>query len=193
VSARRTTRRAAGVVAAVLLPVALAGCSGLRGTGDLDYVPGEGNVVQVPPDEREAPVEVSGDTVDGGTLDLADSRGKVTVVNVWWSGCQPCRSEMPMLVDAAAQTADIATFAGINIRDTSRERVTAFEEATGVDYPSIYDGSAALLQFGGYQPQYMPSTVVLDREGRVAALINGAIPSEQTLTDVVEEVAAEDG
>jgi len=193
VSARRTTRRAAGVVAAALLPVALAGCSGLRGTGDLDYVPGEGNVVQVPPDEREAPVEVSGDTVDGGTLDLADSRGKVTVVNVWWSGCGPCQNEMPMLVDAAAATADVATFAGINIRDESRPTAAGFEERTGVQYPSIFDGSAELLRFGSYPPSSMPSTVVLDREGRVAALINGEIPSEQTLTDVVEEVAAEDG
>jgi len=193
VTGRRTPRRTALVAAAmVVLPLGLAGCSSLSGTGDLDYVPGEGNVVQVAVDERADPVEVSGETVDGGQLDLADSRGKVTVVNVWASWCGPCRAEMPMLVDAAAETAEVATFVGINIRDQAANAVT-FERAAGVQYPSILDGSEQLLRFGRYAPQSMPSTVVLDREGRVAALISGEIPSQQTLTDVVEEVAAEDG
>ena len=64
--------------------------------------PGEGNVTEVAIDDREGPVELAGETVQGDDLDLADLRGQVVVVNVWWSLCGPCRSEMPMLVDAEA-------------------------------------------------------------------------------------------
>ena len=189
--AAASLRRAATL--AVTLLVTLTGCSGLSGTGDGDYVPGEGQVAQIAVEDREAPVEVTGTTLEGDPLDLADFRGDVTVVNVWWSGCGPCRSEMPMLVELAGESD--AAFVGINIRDQSREAAQALERSAGVTYPSLYDpGSETLLEFGAkYSPRSMPSTMVLDREGRIAALISGAIPSKLTLSDVIEEVAAEDG
>jgi thiol-disulfide isomerase/thioredoxin len=164
------------------------------GTGDLDYVAGEGQVVQVAPAEREQPVEVSGETVQGEPLDLADLRGEVVVVNVWWSGCAPCIKEMPMLVQAEEELdPDLVEFVGINIRDASADNAAAFERQVGVDYPSLYDpGSEALLAFGSYQPLATPSTVLLDRDGRVAALITGEVPSKGTLTELVEEIGAEE-
>ncbi len=157
-------------------------------------MPGRGNVTEVAPADREDPVEVSGETVDGGDLDLADLQGQVVVVNVWWSQCGPCIKEMPMLVAAEDELpAGDSEFVGINIRDLAPENAAAFERDRGVDYPSIYDpGSATLDEFGRYRPSSMPSTVVLDREGRVAALISGAVPSRSTLVTLVEDVLAED-
>jgi len=164
------------------------------GTGDGDYVPGEGNVTEVAPGDRETPVAVSGETVQGDQLDLADLRGRVVVVNVWWSGCGPCRSEMPMLVDAQSELpADDTAFVGINIRDLAPENAAAFERDLGVDYPSIYDpGSETLDEFGRYRPASMPSTAILDRDGRVAVLISGEIPSETTVVTLVEDLLDED-
>jgi thiol-disulfide isomerase/thioredoxin len=156
-------------------------------------VPGEGNVHEVHAVDRGSPVDVSGDTVDGGTVDLADLRGQVVVVNVWWSGCGPCRAEMPMLVDAEAELpAKQTEFVGINIRDLAPENAAAFERDRGVDYPSIYDpGSETLDEFGHYRPSGMPSTVILDKEGRVAVLITGAVPSQTTLVTLVKDLVAE--
>ncbi|MDN4163734.1 TlpA disulfide reductase family protein, partial [Nocardioides abyssi] len=88
--------------------------------------------------DREGPIELSGETVDGDTYDLADQRGKVVVVNVWWSGCGPCIKEMPMLTEADAETGDDVAFVGINIRDNSAADAQVFEDRLGVDYPSIY-------------------------------------------------------
>lgn len=186
-------RRLAPLLATVTSLVALAGCTSLQGTNDGGYVPGEGGVVEIAPPDREKAVEIEAETVDDGVLDLADYRGDVVVVNVWWSGCAPCRTEMPMLVEAS-QELD-AEFVGINTRDLSVEAVRAFEKKAGVTYASYYDpGGEALLAFGPrFSPRAMPTTLVLDREGRVAAVITGAIPSKTTLVDVVEEIAAEDG
>jgi thiol-disulfide isomerase/thioredoxin len=181
------------VLLSLLVPFALAGCSDVQGTGDLEYVGGSGKVVQVPEGEREDPVEISGTTVQGEPLDLADLRGKVVVLNVWWSLCGPCIKEMPMLVEAERElgTEDVA-FVGINIRDLAAENAAAFERERGVDYPSLYDpGSESLLRLGRYAPRSMPATLVLDRKGRVAALMNGPIPSKGTLTAVVDDLVAE--
>ena len=144
------------------------------------------------PDDREDPVEISGTTVQGESLDLDDLRGKVVVLNVWWSGCGPCRTEMPMLVEAEDELGEEVAFVGINIRDLAPENAEAFERDRGVDYPSLYDpGSETLLRLGRYAPYAPPATVVLDRDGRVAALVNGPIPSKSTLTTIVDDTLAE--
>ncbi|MCR1783616.1 TlpA family protein disulfide reductase [Nocardioides carbamazepini] len=187
------------VARAVLLSASLlvvSACSNIGGTGDLDYISGDGKVVLVDEGDREEPLEISGTTVQGEPLDVTDLRGKVVVLNVWWSGCGPCRTEMPMLVDAdkelAEEQPDQVAFVGINIRDLAAETAAAFERDRGVDYPSLYDpGSETLLDMGRYAPYAPPATLVLDREGRVAALINGAIPSKTTLTSLVEDTLAE--
>jgi thiol-disulfide isomerase/thioredoxin len=181
------------VLAGALSVGALVGCSDVSGTGDLEYVPGDGKVIEVPSADREDPVEVSGETVQGEQLDLADLRGQVVVVNMWWSGCGPCRTEMPMLVEAEDELpADDTEFVGINIRDLSTDLAESFERERGVDYPSIYDpDSSTLPAFGSYEPYSPPATLVLDRDGRVAALINGPVPSKTTLTSLVEELVEE--
>lgn len=180
-------------VVVVLIALLLAGCSNFQGTGELEYVQGDGAITMVPPAERLDPVEISGETVQEEPLDFADHRGRVVVVNVWGSWCGPCRAEMPMLVDAHAELdPEAVSFIGINIRDASTANAAAFEREMGVDYPSIYDpGSETLLKFGRYAPYSPPSTLILDREGRVAALISGEIPSKKTLLDLVADVEAE--
>jgi thiol-disulfide isomerase/thioredoxin len=171
----------------------LTGCSGFSGTGELEYVQGDPQVTEIAPDDREEPVAITGESVQGDPIDFADHRGEVLVVNVWGSWCPPCRAEMPMLVDAHDELApDDTAFIGINIRETSRDNAAVFEREYDVPYPSVYDpGSETLLRFGRYAPSQPPSTLVLDREGRVAALISGAVPSKKTLVDIVEDVAAE--
>ena len=192
-----TTAPLRSTALALLVGVALvasAGCSSLRGTGDLEYVSDDGTVLQVAPENREDPVEAAGTSLDGRPVDLADLRGRVVVVNEWWSACGPCRTEMPMLAEAAAELArSQVAFVGINTRDPSREAARRFEQSAGVDYPTIYDpGGQTLLGFGRYGGRAMPNTIVLDRSGRVAAVISGEVPSKTTLVDLVEEVAAED-
>lgn len=193
--ARRLPALLAALVAVALVASA---CSDVGGTGDLEYVAGDGQVVEVAAKDRGDVVDIAGKTVQGEALDLADLRGRVVVLNVWWSGCGPCRTEMPMLVEAEKgyqkeQPGRVA-FVGINIRDLAPENAAAFERDRGVDYPSLYDpGSDTLRALGRYAPYAPPATIVLDREGRVAALINGAIPSRTTLTTVVDDVLAEGG
>lgn len=186
----RVARALSGLAAVLVL---LSACSDVGGTGDLEYVGGDGKVVEIALDDRRDPVEISGTTVQGDRLHLSDLRGKAVVINVWWSGCGPCRTEMPMLVEAEEELGkDEVAFVGINIRDLAPENAATFERDRGVDYPSIYDpGSETLLALGDYAPPSMPATLVLDPEGRVAALMNGPVPSKSTLVTLVEDVLAE--
>lgn len=181
--------RALRLLTALLLPTVLlsgllAGCSDLTGTGDLDYVPGDGGVVEFAPDQREAPVELSGPTTTGEDYTL--ERGKVAVVNVWWSGCGPCIAEMPMLTELDAAYDGDVTFVGINVKDTSPENARTFEVDRGVEYPSIYDPDALLAFTGRTSPRSTPTTLVLDPDGVVVSLVNGPIPSRTTLAELVE-------
>lgn len=187
---RSRVARSVALIAALVL---MAGCSDIGGTGDLDYVPGDGQVIEVAKGDREDPVEFAGTTVQGDALDVTDLRGKVVVLNVWWSGCGPCRTEMPMLVDTEAEVdADEVAFVGINIRDLAPENAAAFERDRGVEYPSLYDpGSETLLRLGKFSPHATPATILLDKDGRVAALINGPIPSKSTLSTLIDDTLAE--
>jgi len=189
-------RRLPLLLAALAVTVAAASaCTEASGTNGKDYVTGDGRVIQIADGDRGKPVEVSGETLDGDALDLGDLRGQVVVVNVWGSWCPECRSEMPLLVDASDELPNGATMVGVDIRETSKDNALAFQRSFDVPYPSIYDpGSETLLSFPTpYNPRDTPSTMVLDRQGRVAALIRGELPSKLTLLDVVEEVAQADG
>ncbi len=168
------------LVAALL---ALMSACGLTGTNGGGYVTGDGQTTQWIPSHRGAPISLTGTTLDGKHLDISDDRGKVVVVNIWWSSCGPCRSEMPMLQSVSKQ--GTATFVGINTRDNSAQNGLAFERSVGTTYPSIYapDGQA-LSAFKGL-PGTVPVTVVLDKLGRIAAVVSGPIPSKITLEDLI--------
>jgi thiol-disulfide isomerase/thioredoxin len=186
-------RRTGSALAALACLALVAGCSNEIGSsGDQGYVAGRGIITSLPVADREKPGEVSGQTIDGDDISLDDYAGQVVVVNVWGSWCAPCRAEAPMLADAARDLAkqDVA-FLGIDSRDPSESAARAFVRRFAIPYPSIYDqqGRTLLAFRGTLTPNSIPSTVVIDREGRVAASVLGEI-SRTTLYDLVEEVSA---
>jgi thiol-disulfide isomerase/thioredoxin len=188
----RPARTTVATLALLLLPAALAGCSNdIGSSGDQGYVAGRGIITTLPVSEREQPGEVAGETIDGEPLSLDDYAGKVVVVNVWGSWCAPCRAEAPMLAKAARDLADQdVAFLGIDSRDPSKSAARAFVRRFDIPYPSIYDqqGRTLLAFRGTLTPNAIPSTVIIDRQGRVAASVLGEI-SRTTLYDLVEEVS----
>lgn len=169
----------------------LTGCTSLEGTGDKGFVSGDGTVNVVKAVDRGSPVELTGEDLDGEPLDLADLRGKPTVVTVWGSWCGPCVAEAPEVVAAAEELAGTANFVGVNLRDASTAEALAYERKYDVPYPSFYspDGQAMLAFPGTLGPRTIPAFVVLDDEGRIAASIIGQLPSTRTLVDLVEDVS----
>ena len=175
----------------LLLGLATSACGGASGTGDKGYVDGQGIITRLAADERKKPGEVSGTTLDGEDLSLDQYAGKVVVLNVWGSWCAPCRKEARMLGAASRElTSDGVVFVGVNTRDSSPEQGLAFERRYDVPYDSLFDPSGrTLLAFHGTLiPSAIPSTVVLDEQGRVAASILGEVPSQKTLVDLVRDV-----
>ena len=171
--------------------VALTGCTSLSGTGEKGFVSGDGQLSVTTAAERDEPIDLTGEGLDGEPLDVADYRGAPVVVVVWGAWCPPCVAEAPDVVEAANELGDEAQFLGINLRDPDPAQAQAFERNYDVPYPSIYapDGKAMLAFDGVLAPNSIPSFVVLDGEGRVAATILGGLPSVQTLVDVVRDVA----
>jgi thiol-disulfide isomerase/thioredoxin len=188
-------RRLSLLVAALAVTVVASACTDVNGTGGKNFVTSDGVVVEISVADREKPVSFSGETLTGDALDITDLRGQVVVVNVWGAWCTECRAEAAMLVGASTDLAGTAEFVGIDVRDSSKENALAYERNYGIAYPSLYDvGSETLLRFPTpYNPRDIPSTMVLDRDGRMAALVRGVLPSKLTLTELVEKVAAEDG
>ena len=184
-------RWAAGLLVVAL--VVLTGCSGLQGTDGKQWITGDGQIVQIAPADRDGPIEASGEDLDGDPLDIAAYRGQVVVANVWASWCPPCRKEMPTVVDLAdTLPADVAVL-GVNIRENGIAAAQSFVREAGMDFPSFYDPSSeVLLEFSeDIGPYSLPSTVILDRQGRLAAIILGVIPGRATVEALIEEIASE--
>jgi thiol-disulfide isomerase/thioredoxin len=188
------TMRAAFACAALLL---VAGCTGVQGASgvvaDQSYVSGPGTVTKVSLDRRGAGIALSGTLLDGGSFDVADHRGKVVVVNVWGSWCPPCRAEAPGLQRIWADVRGKGVqLVGIDTRD-STAAAQAFERRFGITYPSVTDEDGELLLTfrDTLPPNAIPSTIVLDRQGRVAARIVGAT-TEEKLRRLIDDVLAED-
>jgi len=173
--------------------LAVAGCSDLQGTDGKEWISGS-SITVVEPGDRDAPVEAAGEDLDGDELAVEDYRGQVLVLNVYASWCPPCRKEMPLVGELAeAYPDDQVAFLGVNIRDSSRENAQAFLRGQEVDLPSFYDpGSEVLLDLSDRLGAYsLPSTLVLDREGRLAVLVLGEIPGARTMKDLIDDVVAE--
>lgn len=173
----------------------LAGCSDVGSTGDKGYISGDGVLDQIAPGDRERPIDLAGDDLEGNPLDVGDLRGEVVVINVWGSWCPPCRAEQPDLNEIAADLGDTATFVGLNVRDNSPATAQAYVRRFEVPYPSLYspDGRELLAFAGILTPRSIPSTLVLDREGRVAVTVLGPVAAPSTLKAMISDVAAEDG
>lgn len=183
------------LVAAGVAALLLAGCTsqdGIAGEDGGGYISGDGTVLQVPAADREDVRPWGGETADGATIDSADLDG-VVVLNFWYAGCPPCRVEAPDLEAVFQEYGDTITFLGVNVRD-SAATANSFEREFGVSYDSILDVSTrdVLSAFAGQvPPSAVPTTLVLDTQGRVAARISGMVPSATTLSDIVDDVLAE--
>lgn len=187
-------RRTTCIVALVLATVVLAGCSSQPQSGapDKGYISGDGTVTLMAATDRKDPVSFAGSTLEGEPFDVADHLGEVVVVNVWGSWCPPCIAEAPALERVWEQTrSQDVQFVGVNTRDQTAA-ARAHERRFEISYPSIDDDSGrVLLAFRGTLPPVaIPSTVVLDRQGRVAARVLGRV-SAATLRGMVDDVLAE--
>ncbi|NLB46897.1 MAG: TlpA family protein disulfide reductase [Microbacteriaceae bacterium] len=195
--------RFAASLAAALAAVTLVSCStdtpGLadqwQETGDKGYVEGDGSTTSFAPGDRTEPIEFSGVTEFGGTLGSADTLGEVTVVNFWYAGCAPCRFEAPWLVEVYDEFEGKGVqFVGVNTRDQAAQ-AQQFAEQFGVEYPSILDaegGRETQRAFAGQVPlNAVPTTLVLDTEGRVAHRVVGMLAASSQLRALVQETLAE--
>lgn len=159
-------------------------------SGGKNYIAGDGSVMELAIDERGETVEFSGETFDGETIST-DSLEGPTLVNFWYASCAPCRVEAPDLADLSQDYADEVDFIGVNVRDAA-DTAEAFERNFNIEYPSIEgrDGQV-LLDFADYvPPQAVPTTLVLDDEGRVAARVLGAV-EHSTLKSLLDGVVEE--
>ncbi|TDL12455.1 TlpA family protein disulfide reductase [Mycolicibacterium obuense] len=189
------------LVALLMAAVVLTGCStgsdAVAQGGSFEFVApgGKTDIVYDPPTERGTPGPVSGpDLMDTGkTLSLSDFDGKVVVLNVWGQWCGPCRTEITELEKVYLATKDRGVaFLGIDVRDNNIDAARDFVVDRGVTFPSIYDPAMrTLIAFGGrYPTTVIPSTVVLDRQHRVAAVFLRELLATD-LQPVVERLAAE--
>lgn len=179
------------LIASLMIVASLAGCQADPGQapndGTLGYQPGDGSVSVIEASKRHDAPELRGETLDGQQLALSDFVGQIVVLNVWGSWCPPCRKEAPELKKASEQLPEVQ-FIGINTRDLDPAPARAFVRSFGVDFPHLYDPDGALLLgFGELPPAAIPSTLVIDEQGRVAARILGETTAA-TFVGVVEQV-----
>jgi thiol-disulfide isomerase/thioredoxin len=188
-------RRGRALAAGLLVAAALAGCSssgGADGSGK-GYISGDGTITVLSQGDRPEPVALAGTTLEGTPLDLASLRGKVVVLNVWGSWCPPCRKEAPDLQKAyEALGPQGVAFVGLDVNEQGgKDAPLAFQRTFGITYPSLADdgGKSLLALRGAVSAKTIPSTLVLDPEGRIAVRVNG--PTDySTLTALVEDVLA---
>lgn len=195
-SRRRFTLLAAPAAAAALA-LTLSACGTGNETssgGDTNFVTGNSGISTVAKGERVDAPRLDGESLDGEKLDVADYKGKVVVLNVWGSWCAPCRLESKYFTKVAKETKDQGVqFVGINTRDPERAQAISFEKDFGVTYPSFYDRAGKLLlRFpkGTLKLQSIPSTVVIDREGKLAARFVGPL-DDTRLREMLDPLIAE--
>ena len=168
------------------------GAGSPSGESGTSFVAGDGSIVLLDPATRLAAPILTGQTLAGEALSSEEFAGDVVVVNVWASWCAPCRSEAPTLERLSQEFADQGvTFIGLNTRDSDTS-ARSFVERFGIGYPNVIDRDG-VLQLGfrdSLPPRAIPSTLVIDRSGKVAARVLGAA-SESSLRGVIEAVAGE--
>nr|WP_051274908.1 TlpA disulfide reductase family protein [Cellulomonas sp. URHD0024] len=175
----------------------LAGCGQPASSNDVaqqGYVSNDGSARTWAVGDRSGPVELAGTDYEGTAQDVSGWRGDVVVLNTWYANCPPCRAEAPDLVAAANDYADQGVhLLGINHTDDAGD-AQSFQTKFDVPYPSIddADGSATAALEGIVPINAVPTTIVLDRSGRVAARLLGVVdPStlRSTLDELLDETS----
>lgn len=182
-SRRGLAVRVAAVVVAAAILVLITACTPADDTpGDAggSYVSGDGTVSEFAIADRGEPIVFTGKTDTEETVSAEQYRGQVLVVNFWYAACPPCRVEAPWLEELSQQFADDGVqFLGVNVRDGTAT-AQSFASSFGITYPSVIDTDAEVtLAFSGMaSPAAVPTTVVLDRQGRPASRIIGLIDKD---------------
>ncbi|HEY3469487.1 MAG TPA: TlpA disulfide reductase family protein [Amycolatopsis sp.] len=183
------------LVLGVVAVLALAGCSAgkdavVQGSSFSFVSPGGKVDITYDVAQRQTAPVLAGDDLmnEGKQLSLADFPGKVVVLNLWGQWCGPCRTEAPEMESLAKQGTQVV---GIDVRDPAREVAQDFVRDRELTYPSIYDPDGrVLLKLTGYPRNIIPSTIVLDKQHRVAAVFLRPVLA-QDLTPVVQRLNAE--
>jgi thiol-disulfide isomerase/thioredoxin len=192
-------RAAAALATGAALVLALAGCGSMSGgsssgSSDTKFIQGTGQITTVPKADRPTAPDISGKTVDGQQLSLSQYKGKVIVLNVWGSWCDPCRAEAPNLAQVAKESAAKGVqFVGINIRDYDTAQSKSFERSFGITYPSFFDPDGKLLvKFprGSLPPQSIPTTLIIDRDQKIAVRALKALTTDD-LRKALDPIVAE--
>ncbi len=156
------------------------------------YISGDGAITEIPPAARDAAIVFEGTDESGNTISSTDYAGTVYVVNFWYAACPPCRAEASDLKALSEQYTDVP-FLGVNIFD-SADVAAVFARENAIAYPSIVDADTAAVQLafaGAVAPNAVPTTLVIDREGRVAARISGLLRDRSILATMIDTVVAE--
>ncbi|MDD7928078.1 MULTISPECIES: TlpA family protein disulfide reductase [Microbacterium] len=195
-------RRPTPFIAALLLTaIALTGCTSndtlaeqYRDGNEKGYIAGDFQVVEIPTADRGEPVVFEGVTETGETVSSDDYRGGVLVVNFWYAACGPCIVEAPLLEEVWQEYQDQGVaFLGVNTYDQPATALS-FARDNNVTYPSVIDvnDGRVKLAFAQVTPiQATPTTLVLDRDGRVAARVIGQLASASILSTLVDDALAE--
>jgi thiol-disulfide isomerase/thioredoxin len=174
------------IAIAIASALALTGCGGGSSTPEESFIEGSGAVTFIEVAKRNSAPALSGMTLTGKTFTF--NRGQVAVVNVWASWCSPCRAEIPTLIELSKQYSDVQ-FMGILTRDNPAT-AEAFARRLAIPYPTFIDDSL-LIGFKGTLPaNAIPSTVLIDKEGKVAARISGAV-TLTSLSKLIRKLEAE--
>jgi peroxiredoxin len=197
---RAATRAVAGATAALSL-LLLAGCASdpladqYKDGTNTNYISGDGVYKEYAPEQRQDPVDFTGVSDAGVEISSADYAGEVYVVNFWYASCPPCRAEAPDLQALSEDYADKGVeFLGVNTYDQAGSS-EAFARTYGITYPSILDANDVAVQFAfskSVAPNAVPTTLVVDREGRVAARWSGMISDPSILESMIDRVIDEE-
>jgi len=195
---RPKSRALLAAPALALAALATAGCAGGTIGASTPLSSGQGYVgssydsTYYRPGDRPPAPDVHAMTLTGQRFSLAADRGKVVVLNFWGSWCSPCRREAPALAAVAAHFKNAPVrFVGDNVLDYTASAL-AFERDFGIGYPSLNDhGEQVVLAFHStVPPNAIPSTLVIDRTGRIAARVVGEV-TYRGLKALIEHVLAE--
>lgn len=197
-SARRRSKALKALAATALAGLLLSGCTAsdplaeqFKAGDNKNYIAGDGTVTEFAAASRGRSVAWSGQISDGRILSSDAIAGTPVVMNFWYAGCAPCRAEAPDLQKLSEQFSEVQ-FVGVNVRD-SAATAAAFERKFGVTYPSILDansGDVVLAFTGVVTPQAVPTTLVIDKQGKVSARVLGRI-DPSTLKALIQTVVEE--
>ncbi len=184
----------AGLVAAL----ALAGCStgsdqvDVNNGGEFRFVEATPAGEVIPQADRSSAPQFTGSLLDGSSWSSQDLAGDVAVINFWGSWCAPCRVESPEFQDVYADVAEQGVqFLGVNVKD-QQQLAQAFVDNKGLTYPSLFDpASEVALAFRDFPATAIPSTIVLDRSGDVAAVYTGSV-TQTDLQATIDQLLEED-